>query len=123
MTEPLIRAKRLAYVRVNAPDLAKAEAFLAEFGLLEAARNGSAVYFRGTDAAPPCYVLTQGDAKVTAIAFEADTASDLSKNEPVHEVDIKFTCHKPANVRCSGSGSSFDGDDGHYRTPDASNPA
>ena len=79
MTEPIIKVKRLAYVRVSAPDLAKAEAFLEEFGLQVAARAGAAAYFRGTDAAPHCYVLTQGEPGVTAIAFEADSVSDLEK--------------------------------------------
>ena len=77
MTEPTIRVKRLAYVRVEAPDPSKAEPFLAEFGLQVAARTEGAIYFRGTDPEPPCYVLTQGSGGVTAIAFEADSERDL----------------------------------------------
>lgn len=77
MTEPLIKVKRLAYVRVCAPDLPKAEAFLAEFGLVVAARQGGAVYLRGSDPEPPCYVLTEGPPGVTTIAFEADSHADL----------------------------------------------
>ncbi|MEM7411344.1 MAG: VOC family protein [Myxococcota bacterium] len=79
MTEPTIKAKRLSYVRVGAPDLGKAEAFLLEFGLEVAARAGGAVYLRGTDANPHCYVLTQGAPGVHAIAFEADEEADLAK--------------------------------------------
>jgi catechol 2,3-dioxygenase-like lactoylglutathione lyase family enzyme len=79
MSEPIIKVKRLAYVRVSAPDLAKAEAFLQEFGLQAAARTPDALYFRGTDPDPYCYVLNQGASGVTAIAFEADNASDLEK--------------------------------------------
>ena len=77
MNEPIIRARRLAYVRVTAPDLRKAEAFLEEFGLQVAAREPGTIYFRGTDADPPCYVLTQGEGGVSTIAFEADSADDL----------------------------------------------
>jgi catechol 2,3-dioxygenase-like lactoylglutathione lyase family enzyme len=84
MSEPIIRAKRLAYVRVSAPDLAKAEAFLKEFGLHVAARTDAAVYLRGTDPDPPCYVLTEGASDVTAIAFEADSAADL---EAISKID------------------------------------
>ena len=77
MSEPIIKVKRLAYVRVAAPDLEKAEAFLLEFGLQVAARTDEAVYFRGTEPAPHCYVLTRGESGVTAIAFEADSVADL----------------------------------------------
>ena len=31
----------------------------------------------GTDAAPPCYVLTQGNGGAIAIAFEVDERADL----------------------------------------------
>lgn len=79
MTEPTLKAKRLAYVRVSAPDLDKAEAFLEEFGLQVAARTEDTVFFRGTDPEPPCYVLTQGAGGVHAIAFEADSISDLEQ--------------------------------------------
>jgi len=77
MSEPVIKAKRFAYVRVAAPDVAKAEAFLEEFGLQVATRAGGAVYLRGTNPDPPCYVLTEGAPGVHAIAFEAQSASDL----------------------------------------------
>ena len=71
--------KRLTYVRVSAPDPAKAEAFLEEFGLQVAARTDDAIYLRGTERDPHCYVLTQGTSGVTAIAFEADSMADLEK--------------------------------------------
>ena len=76
-TEPVIKVKRLAFVRVCAPDLSQAEVFLKEFGLQVASREGRTVYFRGTDPYPPCYVLSEGASNVTAIAFEADSIADL----------------------------------------------
>jgi catechol 2,3-dioxygenase-like lactoylglutathione lyase family enzyme len=77
VSEPIIKVKRLAYVRVSAPDLAEAEAFLEAFGLQVATRTDAAIFFRGTDPEPPCYVLYEGAPDVTAIAFEADSAADL----------------------------------------------
>lgn len=77
MTEPLVKVKRLAYVRVAAPDRAKAEEFLLDFGLRIAARTTDATYLRGTDAESHCYVLTEGPSDVLAIAFEVDDAADL----------------------------------------------
>lgn len=79
MTEPVIRVKGLAYVRVEATDMQKAEKFLEEFGLQITTRANQKVYLRGTDAGAPCYILSQGNGSVTAIAFDADSEDDLQK--------------------------------------------
>ncbi len=79
MTQPLIKVKQLAYVRVEAADVAKAEKFLGEFGLQVAARSNNQIFLRGTDAEPPCYILSQGTSSVTAIAFDADSLEDLQR--------------------------------------------
>ncbi len=79
MPEPCIRVKQLAYVRVEAPDVAKAETFLEAFGLQLVERSNQKTYLRGTDAQAPCYILSQGTGTVTAIAFEADNIEDLQK--------------------------------------------
>ncbi len=79
MSEPIIKVKCLAYVRVAAPDLSKAEAFLDEFGLQVAARTEDAIYLRGSEPVSHCYVLSRGTPGVTAIAFEADSEADLEK--------------------------------------------
>ena len=79
MCEPTIKARRLTYVRSEAPDLAEAEIFLAEFGLQIATRTDDAIYYRGTAADPWCYVLTKGDGGFTTIAFEVDSVEDLEK--------------------------------------------
>mgnify|MGYP000601497687 CR=1 FL=1 len=72
METPLIRVKQLAYVRVEATDVASAEKFLQEFGLQVVERTNGQTYFRGTDAATPCYILSEGPGTVTTIAFEAE---------------------------------------------------
>ncbi len=96
MTEPTIKVKRLAYVRVEAPDMAKAEKFLDEFGLQVAAREGGAVYLRGTDEGPPCYVLSQGDRDVTALAFEADSLEDLETIAQIEGASAVEALNEPA---------------------------
>ena len=77
METPLIRVKQLAYVRVEATDRASAEKFLQEFGLQVVERTNGQTYFRGTDAATPCYILSEGPGTVTTIAFEAESLEDL----------------------------------------------
>jgi catechol 2,3-dioxygenase-like lactoylglutathione lyase family enzyme len=79
MTDPLIKIKKLAYVRVGAPDLAMAEKFLDEFGLQVAVRTDHEVFLRGSDPEPPCYVLSKGTGDVTTIGFEVERAEDLEK--------------------------------------------
>ncbi len=96
MSEPTIKAKRLAYVRVEAPDTARAEEFLEEFGLQLSARTGDAAFFRGTDPEPPCYVLTKGSGGVTAIAFEADDMADLEALSAIDGASAIETLDEPA---------------------------
>lgn len=74
---PTIKASKLAYVRVSAPELDAAERFLTEFGLQVAERFNGSVYLRGSDAEPPCYILSEGSAAVTAIGFEVEDAKAL----------------------------------------------
>ncbi len=95
MTAPLIRVKRLAYVRVEAPDRVKAETFLDEFGLQVAMRENEKTFLRGTDAESPCYVLSQGTGTVTAIAFEADSLEDLQKVAQLPEASEIETLDEP----------------------------
>ena len=92
MSLPILKPKRLAYVRVAAKGLPEATAFLQEFGLQVAARTDTAIYLRGTDPAPPCYVLTEGEPGVLAIAFEAESLSDLeaisrAEGSPIEKLD------------------------------------
>ena len=75
MTTPIIKVKRLAYVRVSAPDLGRAEKFLDEFGLKVAARQGDTIYLRGCDPYPPCYVLT--DRKSTRLNSSHSSVSRM----------------------------------------------
>ena len=79
MSDPITRVKRLSYVRSEAPDLGVAQTFLAEFGLEVAARTDDAIFYRGTDGDPPCYVLTRGQGGFTTIGFEVDALADLER--------------------------------------------
>ena len=67
----------LAYVRVRAPDLDRAEAFLTDFGLTRATRTGQSLYMRACDTNHHVFVVEQGQDKFLGLAFNARNRSDL----------------------------------------------
>lgn len=71
---PTVKATRLAYLIWERPDLERAAAFLADFGLIEMTRNEQAIYFRGTAAAPFCYELRQAE-RAAFVGFALAVAS------------------------------------------------
>ncbi len=74
----MIKVKDVAYVRFGAPDLAKMERFLTDFGLVVSARRDGALYARGTDPSPYVHVTENGEAGFRGVAFEAASAEDLA---------------------------------------------
>ena len=74
----MIKIKDVAYVRFGAPDLAKMERFLTDFGLVVSARRDGALYARGTDPSPYVHVTENGEAGFRGVAFEAASAEDLA---------------------------------------------
>ena len=72
-----IKIQDIAYVRFSAPDLAKMEAFLSDFGMVRAERTADALYTRGLDEDPFLHVTHRGEARFVAAAFEAASMKDL----------------------------------------------
>ena len=80
MTEPITKAKDLAYVRVEAPDLEVGEKFLTDFGLSISARSADVVYARGTDSPHHIYIMHQAKAPgFRSVAFHMHSMDDLEK--------------------------------------------
>ena len=77
MQEPIIRVRDIAWIRLQSPDLAAAEAFLTDFGLQVGERTGSALYMRGTDAEHHIHITELGPPKVLAVGFHAESEADL----------------------------------------------
>lgn len=57
--QPTVKARALAHLIFERPDLAQAERFLSDFGLTVAQRDADCLYLRGTDSAPYCYRVQQ----------------------------------------------------------------
>ena len=79
MDEPIIRARDLAYVRVQAPDLGAGEKFLTDFGLAISDRSADALYARGTDPPHHIYILHRGPLAFRTVAFYAQSRDDLER--------------------------------------------
>jgi hypothetical protein len=93
MNEPITRAKDLAYVRMQAPDLEVGEKFIHDFGLIISDRTPDAIYARGTDSPHHVYILHKGEPECRGIAFHMQSLEDLEKlhreagASPVEKID------------------------------------
>ncbi len=68
MTSP--RAKDIAYVRFQVPDLDMIEAWLSDFGLARAARTADTLYMKGGNGAPFAYVAHKGEPRFLGLGFD-----------------------------------------------------
>ena len=77
MTDPIIRIKDIAWIRLSSPDLDLQETFLNNFGMIRSARTENVLYMRGTDPDHHIHVTEKGPAGVVAVAFHARCREDL----------------------------------------------
>ncbi|HRK70119.1 MAG TPA: VOC family protein [Micropepsaceae bacterium] len=68
MTPP--RAKDIAYVRFQVPDLDAAEKWLSDFGLARASRTEDALCMKGGNGAPFAWVAHKGEARFLGLGFD-----------------------------------------------------
>ena len=74
---PAIKVCDLAYVRVRAPDLDRAERFLTDFGLVRSHRAADALYMRASGPSRHVHVTERGEGKFVSLAFNVRTEQDL----------------------------------------------
>ena len=72
-----VKVQDVAFARLQAPDLDRAEEFLTDFGLVRAERTATALYMRGTDPAPFLHVTHLGEPRFLGSAWYVDSADDL----------------------------------------------
>jgi catechol 2,3-dioxygenase-like lactoylglutathione lyase family enzyme len=77
---PTIKARALAYLHFERPDLDTAARFLQDFGLRPVLRTPEALYLRAADDAPFCYRVTCGPkARFVGFGLEVATRDDLER--------------------------------------------
>jgi len=74
----MIKVKDVACVRFAAPDLAAMQRFLTDFGLIADTIVADTLYARGTDSSPYIHVTELGEPRFIGLAFEAESAADLT---------------------------------------------
>ncbi|MDN6859200.1 VOC family protein [Pseudomonas sp. CAN2814] len=78
--QPTVKARELAYLIFQRPDLEQAERFLGDFGLVLARRDRDCLYFRGTGSAPYCYRVQRGEqASFLGFGLSLGSAADLAR--------------------------------------------
>lgn len=76
--DPTVKATALSYLIFDRPDLAKAQAFLTDFGLRRVASGNGQLFLRGTGPSPFCYVVRKAEkARFVGFGLRVDTLQDL----------------------------------------------
>ncbi|MEI9886261.1 MAG: VOC family protein [Rhizomicrobium sp.] len=73
----IIKIEDVAHVRFRAPDLDAMEAYLLDFGLVRAARDGSRLFMRGSGNGAFLHATEQGEPGFAAVGFRAASLDDL----------------------------------------------
>lgn len=73
----VIHVEDMAYVRYQAPDLDKMEAFLTDFGLQRVERNDHVLYMRACGTAPVVHITEKGESANLGIGLRARSEADL----------------------------------------------
>ncbi len=68
---------QLAFVRLRAPDLDVSRGFAEAFGLVTTEQTPSALYSRGTDAAPRCHIVEAGEPAFLGAGFLVESLEAL----------------------------------------------
>lgn len=76
--QPTAKARALAYLVFERPDLARAERFLLDFGLQRASLSEDLLFLRGTGRAPYCYRVHRGPrARFVGFGLTVDRREEL----------------------------------------------
>jgi catechol 2,3-dioxygenase-like lactoylglutathione lyase family enzyme len=80
-SEPRVMLKRLGHIIYSHSDIDKARAFLEDFGMTLAGREGDKYYYRGYGDLPYVYVAEKAEGKgaFKGTAWEAESREELEK--------------------------------------------
>jgi catechol 2,3-dioxygenase-like lactoylglutathione lyase family enzyme len=96
----MIKVSDIEFVRFAAPDLARMEQFLLDFGLTRVETGGSALYMRGTGPTPWLHQTVEGEAGFRGVAFRVETAADLEAASRLDGASAIEELGEPGGGRC-----------------------
>lgn len=77
--DALVKARSLAFLMFDKPDLAAVEAFLTDFGMTRVSRTAQQLTMRGSEGAPCIYLARQGRrSRYVGAAFTVDGEAELA---------------------------------------------
>jgi catechol 2,3-dioxygenase-like lactoylglutathione lyase family enzyme len=95
---PIVKANDLLYVHFERPDLAKAEQYLRDFGLIVVSKTDKDLFLRGTSSRPYIYRVTQGGgARFLGLGLSVASSEELQK--------LSKTFARPVDTDGPGGGS------------------
>jgi catechol 2,3-dioxygenase-like lactoylglutathione lyase family enzyme len=96
----MIKVADIEYVRFAAPDLAKMEQFLVDFGLSRVASDDGALYMRGSGSAPWLHQTLEGDAGFRGVAFRVEDEDELQAASELDGASSIESLSEPGGGRC-----------------------
>jgi hypothetical protein len=97
-----IQLSRISHVYFSHPDISRFETFAADFGLVEAGRDGDTVFYRGFGREPYIYVAKKSQSGEKAFlggAFVAQTEGDFNKATQLPGAEIRDLSKAPGGGR------------------------
>lgn len=86
---PTVKAQRIAYLIWERKNLKKAKKFLVAFGLHVMHENSDAIYFRGTEKSPFCYVVKKSYRnRFVGFGLEVKSIQDLKQLTKLSEASV-----------------------------------
>ncbi|SFV11044.1 VOC family protein [Pseudoduganella namucuonensis] len=99
--EPLVKAQALAFLMFEKPDLAAAEVFLRDFGMLRASHDDGRLLMRGHGAAPAIYLARRGPrSRYVGAAFAVASEAHLR----LLQAEAGARALDPADIPGGGAG-------------------
>ena len=96
---PVTKIRSLAYARLRAPDLDRAEQVLTDFGMVRSARTPTALYMRGTGPSHHIHVTELGSPRFLGFAYAIADPDDFARLGRIPGASVVESIDEPGGGR------------------------